>query len=99
MHFVVAVAVYTDACRNGVEVGNLVGRQRHAGCTCIFFQPFTAPGARDRDDPWVQGEQSRQCHLPGGGAFGLGELGDMVDEGLVGGAVGGAEARDSRPRR
>src|SRR5690348_11074074 len=59
VHVVVAVAVAVDADRRrgGVEVGDVIGGQRNAGGAGILREPFAAPGAGDRAEVLVLGQQ------------------------------------------
>src|SRR5215213_205879 len=63
MCVVVPVAGDTDAVGEGIEVGEVVRGQRHGGGFCVLPYAFDAPGARDRDDPRLLGEQPRQRDL------------------------------------
>jgi hypothetical protein len=53
---VVVVAV-SDRRRRGVEVGDVVSRQRDAGGAGVLFEPFAVPRAGDRGDVLVLGQQ------------------------------------------
>ena len=97
---VVPVALHADPRGEFVEVGQLVGGQRYPGGGGVLLDALEAAGAGDGHDPRVLGEQPGEGDLPGGGVLGVGEAGDVVDQGLVGSAVVGGEPGDaSRGRR
>ncbi len=66
---VVAVALHADRAASLVEVGDLVGRQRHRGGAGVLLDPLRAAGAGDGHDPRVLGEQPGQGDLPGRGVL------------------------------
>jgi hypothetical protein len=77
--FVVTVAVHADPRCRAVEVGDLVGGQRHLGRGGVLGQPLTPPGARDRHDLPVLSEQPGQRDLPRRGPPGPRERRDVLD--------------------
>jgi hypothetical protein len=65
------------------------------GCRAeVFFQAMQLGGAGDRHDPWFLRQQPSKSDLRRGDTFGVGDLCQGRNEGLVGLEVLRLEARD-----
>ena len=70
-----------------MDVVEIVGGELDGGGAEVFFVAVELGGAGDGDDPGFLGEKPGEGDLGGGGLEAGGDLGEEVDEGLVGFAV------------
>jgi hypothetical protein len=81
----VAVADDGDGGRSGVDLGQVVSGELHVGGAEVLLEPLDPPGAGNRHDPRLLGEQPGERDLGPGAVLGGGDAGEQVDDCLVGG--------------
>src|SRR6266550_363613 len=90
--FGITLPMHRDRCSGVADLTKIIGREFDVDRSDVFLQTVHLLGSRDRNDPWLLREEPAEGDLRRCRSLPLGQLLELLDQGLIRLAILGGEA-------